>query len=217
VRLPWSLLLGTMMWYAIILGNNRWCDRSFSLDNAMLSGGFTFAGIVVAQIPLWIARHVFRWQLVTRDAPCGSMACGRLQFNLQQMFLGTTFLSIALAPIRTILPLGARHADHLNREMLVLFVVAAIGNFLVTMPCIWGAMRRVSKPIYLGIVGWLLYCGVLTAVEYGTLVAYGVQAGLGLLFYLINISQCATVFGAMLLLRSLGFQLLRTSPTGHRS
>jgi hypothetical protein len=224
VRLPWSALLITTMWYALVLGNRTWGrSRSFfSLDDAMLVGVFLLAGIVVAQIPLWIARQGFHWQLISRDAPPSPSGRGRLQFNLQHMFLGTTLLSIALAPIRTILPRDAQHADHLGREMLLLFAAAAICNFLVTMPCIWGAMRPVSKPIYLGIVGWLLYCGTLTAVEYGSLVAllgapYGAQAGLGLFFYLINVSQCATVFGTLLLLRALGFQLVRTSPASHRN
>ena len=221
VRLPWSALLGAMMWYALILGNRVSDETRFALSRAMLLGVFLLAGIVVAQIPLWIARLDFRWRLTHRDASPDPSGRGRLQFNLQQMLLGTTLLSIALAPVRTVLPLNVGNSTYYRgelSELLVLFAAATVCNLVATMPCIWGAMRAVSKLILLGI-GWLLYCGVLTAAEYGTLVAFwgsppGVEARTAIFFYLLNVSQCATVFGSLLLLRALGFQLVRTSPPG---
>ena len=96
VRLPWSALLVTMMWHALILGNRMTWDTFFHLYDAVLLGAFLLAGIVTAQIPLWIARKVFRWQLISRGAPAAPPAHGRLQFNLQQMLLATTLLSVAL-------------------------------------------------------------------------------------------------------------------------
>ncbi len=140
VRLPWALLLGAMMWYALILGN-RMRLSSFSLDESILCGVFLLAGIVIAQIPLWIAGKVFRWQLISPDAPAGPTTQGRLQFNLQQMLLGTTLFSIALAPLRTILPLDVRGRADFAGGLLGVFAVVTICNLLVTMPCIWGAMR----------------------------------------------------------------------------
>jgi hypothetical protein len=103
----------------------------------------------------------------------------------------------------------------LDRELRVLFPAVVICNLVVTMPCIWGAMRRASKLMPLG-VGWLLYCGVLTAIEFGALCAMLGPPGpsvarVALLFYIFNVSQCATVFGTLLLLRAMGFQLVRTS------
>ncbi len=222
VRLPWSALLVTMMWYALILGNRMTWDTFFHLYDAVLLGAFLLAGIVTAQIPLWIARKVFRWQLISRGAPAAPPAHGRLQFNLQQMLLATTLLSVALAPLRTILPPAVGGGVDFHGEMLVLFAAVTVCNFLVTMPCIWGAMRPASKLMRLSI-GWLLYCGLLTALEVGTLVALigtlrpDDHARLGLFFYLLNVSQCATVFGALLLLRALGFQLVRGFPTNRTS
>ena len=79
-------------------------------------------------------------------------------------------------------------------------------------------MRPARKLIPLSF-GWLLYCGVLTAVEFGSLCALlgPADAGVGLFFYIANVSQCATVFGSLLVLRALGFQLVRGSPTGRSS
>jgi hypothetical protein len=215
VRLPWSLLLGTMMWYALVLGNRTTYYVRFSLDEAILLGVFLLAGIVVAQIPLWIAGKVFGWQLITRDAWASPVGQGRLQFNLQHMLLGTALLSIALAPLRKILPLDVRGRSGFDGEMLVVFAVVAICNLLVTIPCIWGAMSRTSRLMLLA-VGWIVYCGLLTAIEVGTVAVVlrgpplaGELLRAALHLYLFNASQCATVFGTLLLLRALGFQLVR--------
>jgi hypothetical protein len=134
------------------------------------------------------------------------------------MLLATALLSIALAPLRTILPPGIPGKPDFDPVTLAIFAAGTICNFLVTMPCIWGAMRPASKLIPLGL-GWLLYCGLLTAVEFGALCALlGPPGGgdktldVGSFFYILNVSQCATVFGALLVLRMLGFQLVRRSP-----
>jgi hypothetical protein len=138
------------------------------------------------------------------------------------MLLGTALLSIALAPLRTILPLNVRGRSGFDGETVVLFAAVVICNLLVTMPCIWGAMRRASSLMLLT-VGWFLYCGLLSGVE---VVAVGAvlhdmpPAGeflvvvVVLRLYLINVSQCATVFGTLLLLRALGFQLVRRPAAG---
>jgi hypothetical protein len=219
VRLPWSALLGTMMWYALVMGN-RVEEKlgRFSLNDAVLLGVFLLAGIAVAQVPLWIARRVLGWQLVNCGAPVEAPARGRLQFSLQQMLLATMLLSMALAPLRTVLPPGSLSpAPYLRREMIALFTAVAICNLLVTIPCIWGAMQPVSRLLPLT-MGWLFYCALLTAVEFGGLVAWLGPPGrredtlaFGLYFYVLNLSQCATVFGTLLLLRALGFQLVRVN------
>jgi hypothetical protein len=216
VRLPWSGLLGTMMWYAFIVGVRTLHPRfAFSLNDAVLLGMFLLVGIAIAQIPLWIARVVFRWQLIDRNATACPPSHGRLQFSVQQMLVATAILSMALAPLRTILPPGSLGKPFFEAGLFVLFATVAMCNFLATMPCIWGTMCSVSKLIRLGI-GWLLYCGLLTAAEFGTLVTLlGPPSSsegpfaVGLFFYVLNVSQCATVFGSLLLLRALGFQLVR--------
>ena len=226
VRLPWSALLGTMMWYSLILGNqmqqssfsqHRLPSPPFSLDDAILLGALLVVGIVIAQIPLWIAGKIYGWKMTSPDLPASRPTHGRLQFSLQQMLLGTTLWSIALAPIRTILPLDVRSVAHFNAEMLMAFAAIALGNSLLTMPYIWGAMHFASK-LTASIVGWLVYCVVLAAVEFGIFVALigrsrNENAVVHFLFC-VNASQCVTVFGAMLPLRALGFQLRRTSPAG---
>ena len=223
LRLPTSALLGAMMWYAIILGNGMAHTYArFSLDDAILLGLFLLAGIVIAQLPLWIARMVFHWQLINRNARAGPPAPGRLQFSMQQMVVAIALLSMALAPLRTILPPGSLGKPQFVGPMFLWLATVAICNLLLTMPCTWGAMRPASKLVPWGIA-WLLYCGMLTGAEFGAItVLFGPPGGprlklpldVGLFFYVFNLSQCATVFGAMLLLRVLGFQLVRGWPTG---
>jgi hypothetical protein len=62
VRLPWAFVLGVFMWYAFVLGNRAMgYDR---LGEAVLLGVILLGGLMVAQIPLWIARTAFRWRLL---------------------------------------------------------------------------------------------------------------------------------------------------------
>lgn len=216
VRLPWSILLGVLMWYALVLGF-RSESGYFSLGDAAVLGIVLFSGLVVLQIPLWIAARVFRFRLATWDAPAIQTEGARSQFYIRHIMLGMVFLSLALAlaPARMVLPEGDLNNLDMGGELLVLLVAMVICNIVVTVPCIWGAFLKwlVVAPIA---VGWLVYCAILTGMEYLILcVLLGAPGDdeVPFLMYLMNITQCATVFGTLLILRGLGFQLVRTSPS----
>jgi hypothetical protein len=92
--------------------------------------------------------------------------------------------------------------------MLSLLVVV---NLLVAVPCIWGAFARVSIIVPLALA-WLVYCAIITAIEFGVLVSIfgpGPPEEVPYWIYVLNVSQCATVFGTLLILRALGFRLVR--------
>lgn len=210
LRLPWSLLLAVLMWYSLVLGN-RIEHRSFDLDEAVTLGVTLLFAVVVAQIPLWIAGRVFRWRLVSWAADAKQSASTDLQFQLRHVLLGMVFLSLALAPARVVLPAGDVERVHLEDELWLLLPAAAICNLLITVPCIWGAFLDVPRLVPLAF-GWLAYCGVLSAMELGTLIFFLGQPGVDdafFLTFLLNISQCATVIGTLLIFRALGFRLLR--------
>lgn len=210
VRLPWSMLLGLLMWYALVLGF-RIDSNNFSLGEAVLLGIVLLFGLVVLQIPLWIAARVFRWRLVSWDAPTIQTERGRSQFHIWHIMLGMVFLSLALAPARVVLPDGEISNMRMDGELIVLLIAMVICNIAITIPCIWGAFLR-WKTIVPVALGWPLCCVILTITEFAALCALLGAPGdeeVPLLIYLLNVTQCITVFGTLLILRGLGFQLVR--------
>ncbi|MCL4203097.1 MAG: hypothetical protein KJ000_11405 [Pirellulaceae bacterium] len=216
VRLPWSLLLAALMWYALVVGN-RIDSRYFDRSNAILLGLILLFGLLVALIPLGIAARVFRWRLLARtnskEAAAGISA--RMQFNLRHLLLSMFLLSLAMAPARLVLPeVGGLAIAFHTTELFVVLVGMAVCNVVVTIPCIWGAFAPRNMLPTLAF-GWLAYCTVLTGVEIGFFMAIGDPSNLAEVYFafcLMNLMQCATVFGVLLILRALGFRLVRTVP-----
>jgi hypothetical protein len=125
---------------------------------------------------------------------------------------GMLFLSVALAPARLVLPQGDFGGFYLDGELLILLPVVAVCNLVITVPCIWGAFLKVEILVPLAF-GWLLYCAFLTLIEFGVLCAAFSPppdaVDVLLLMYVVNVSQCVTVFGTLLVCRGLGFRLMR--------
>ncbi len=125
--------------------------------------------------------------------------------------LGMLFVSLALAPGRVVLPPGDLSNIRLEYEMFAMLSALVVCNLLIAVPCIWGAFARVAIIIPLAL-GWLVYCAVVTAIEFSVLASiFGpVPRGeIPYLMYVLNVSQCATVFATLLIFRALGFRLLR--------
>jgi len=218
VRLPWALLLSALMWYSIVWGA-RWMGADpypyFSLDDAVILAIFLFVGVAAAQVPLWIARRVFRWRLVSWAGAAREPSQDRLQFQLWHMMLGMLFVSLALAPGRLVLPPGDLADLDLEFEMFAMLAALVACNLLIAVPCIWGAFARATILVPLAF-GWLIYCGGVTVLEFVVLVSiFGPvpRDEMPILMYLLNVTQCGTVFGTLLLFRALGFRLVRV-PSG---
>jgi len=212
LRLPWAMLLGVLMWYAIVLGC-RVAIGHYRLEDAVFLGIILLADIIATQIPLWIARWKFRWRLISPGTSADEAVEGPFQFYLWHLFVGMFFVSVALAPARMVLPPGDAWSFRIDHELPVLLPAVILCNLVITIPCIWGAFARREK-IGAIVIGWPFYCAILTGIELAVLIAIlgppGGQTGeIYWVFYLLNLSQCITVFGALLIFRAIGFQLIR--------
>ena len=62
------------------------------------------------------------------------------------------------------------------------------------------------------LVLWLIYCGIITSLEIGTLMVLGPPGPFGEMFAILitfNMAQCASVTGMLLALLAVGFCLVR--------
>jgi len=137
----------------------------------------------------------------------------RFQFQIKHMLIGTFVFAIALSPLRVLLPETKLEYGARDGEMFIVIGVAIAVKLIATLPCLWGGFLSTARAVALGF-GWLLYCLVVTGLELATL--FMVLRGSGSkvwevfwLAYLVNVSQCAVVFGVMRCYRALGYRLQR--------
>lgn len=214
LRLPWSVLLTVFMWYALVLGLRRW--GRVELDDAVLLGVVLFGAVVVLQIPLWIASRSSGWRLTAAHLQGIPAKPEQLQFELRHMLIGMAILSAALAPARAVLPPGSLENLVKAGWSWVPVTVGLVVNLAVVVPCIWLAFLRpkIGGQVALG---WLACVAMATGLE--VLVFIGVwgtpvDAGFFLLYFVVNVFQCATVIGVLLVLRLLGWRLERCNMRG---
>jgi hypothetical protein len=228
LRVPWSIVLGMLLWYALLLGNRfalqpdpvamwlRWTmgptvyyHPLLSLGEALILGGLLLAAIFCTQVPLWIAASRWGWRLLPPAYERPSSHNER-QFHLRHLLLGMVAVSVAFALGRVVLPRGALHIDTPRIDDFVLLAIMGIVNLLVVMPCIWWATLRVDRML-LVLGGWLLYAGLISIMEVFVIgLLTGGRPGLNNeQFYiaLFNYAQCACVFVTLLVLRWAGFRL----------
>jgi len=211
-RLPWTLLLAVLTWYAIVLGC-RIAEKDYPIENAYAVGVVLLAGILVGQLPLWIAGKFFGWQLLGWDRSGLVNQSESTRYGLKHILIGMVMLSLAMAPARAVLPAGQPEVINLNGESLAFVVALAISNLIICLPCIWGAFAS-SKKQGSFLVIWPAYCAVVTLIEFGGLVMVLGPPGdsalfVGLVFYCMNISQCLTVYLTLLIFKGLGCRLTR--------
>jgi hypothetical protein len=216
VRLPWSLLLTVWMWQALVVGN-RLRFSGFSRAQAILLGVVLLFGLFVAMAPLAIAARFFRWRLLgwRREVASDDRAAVKVQFNLRHLLLSMFLLSLAMAMVRCILPEGQGWEIATDDELYVLLPAVAFCNVVVTIPCIWGAFAS-PRRLPLLAAGWFAYCALLTGAEIGFFVFLLGPPPEDLLeifsvIYLMNLMQCLTVFGVLLIFRAIGFRLVRVN------
>jgi hypothetical protein len=217
VRLPWSLLLTASMWLALVVGLRIEWHSYFDRSSAFGLGLLILFGLFVAMTPLVIAAHFFGWRLLgwkQQDAT-DTRPVSEVQFHLKHLLLSMFLLSLAMAMVRWGLPEGRPWSSELDGESIVFLTTLAFCNLFVTTPCIWGAFAS-ARRIPLLAVGWFAYCAVLTAVEIGVFTFFWkplreVWLDIFFLFYLMNLMQCLTVFGVLLIFRAIGFRLVRVN------
>jgi hypothetical protein len=214
VRLPWSLLLTVWMWQALVVGN-RLSFSGLPRAEAILLGVVLLFGLFVAMAPLAIAARFFRWRLRgwQRNDTSDDRAAAQVQFKLQHLLLSMFFLSLAMGMMRWSLPEGRGWEITVYHGLYVALPVVAFCNLVVTIPCIWGAFVS-PRRLPLLAAGWFAYCALLTGAEIGFVFVLGPTFSLlefFYLFYLMNLMQCLTVFGILVIFRGIGFRLVRTN------
>ncbi len=115
LRVSWSLLLTMAMWYSLILGSRldlRWLAAlngpswrpRMTREDAIFLIAILLAGVAILQIPLWVAKKVFRWRLTRQPGDTEASRQEDRQFNLQHLLIAMFLLAVALSPLRHVLP-----------------------------------------------------------------------------------------------------------------
>jgi hypothetical protein len=229
IRGSWSLLLTMAMWYCLIMGNGeaeyavyqyvKYRVSGIARGDAIFLIALLLIGVVVLQIPLWIAKKLFRWRLTRRPENTEASLLEDRQFHLQHLLIATLLISVALSPLRQVLP-KTPDPFLLNGKMFVVLGAIIVCNLVVTIPCIWWAFLSTARLIWL-MFAWLFYCAALTGIEFGCLYLLLGRPGPRwedelLTFYLLNLSQCAAVLGTLLILRAIGFRMVRMPAAQNR-
>jgi hypothetical protein len=211
--LPWSLLLGLMMWYILSFRERRTADASFDPRNIVVLGLALLLSVSVLQIPLWIAKRAFRYRMVVPGEAALPAGQKPMQFQLKHLVVGTLLLSVALAPIRLVLPKEIA-GNLLPRPGLFVVILAVIVvNLVATLPCLWGGFASARKLWSVG-PAWTIFSLLVSAVEYMFLcrmVSPPTERDSFWMFYLMNVTQGIVVFAVMRIYRTLGYRLQRVS------
>lgn len=218
IRLPGTLLLGVLAWYGLILGCHLGVSGtgSYIQNGEAVVLGFALAvGILVAQVPLWIAGRVFRWRLIGEEIPSDR---DDRQFQLSHVLLGMLFVSLILAIGRAIFPKHGDWAMPMHRGVPVLLAALGLTNVVTTVPSIWASFH--TSGLTVGRAGcWLLYCLGVTILEFGLLCWFlgspGPNEGeVFAAFVGINVAQCSSVLGSLVVLRYAGLRFVRLTVDG---
>ena len=211
-RLPWAALLAAGMWYALVLGN-RWSWRSFQAGEAVVLCAFLLAGVLLAQLPLWIARNFLRYRFYPPGAKLTTAGAER-QYNLRQLMISMALLSLILGVARWVLPEGNWWAGRFETEAIGVMGMVGLVNLAITLPATWFAFMPEPKRVAWALAGMVPYSIVVTMLEVAALVVLMGRQGfpdnwLGL--YLFNAAQFAAVAVTLGILRWNGYRLITES------
>jgi len=166
---------------------------------------------VAAQLPLWIARHLFGWRLVRNGGEDGA---DREALSIRDLMTATVVVALALALVR-----AAPSLD--NEPILMPWVimagVAAVISAMTLLPVAPLLLRR--RPFSAGVFFGLLYAGcwigliwavVLTGWNWGLFQPPPMAAVIGV--SLLILSFAATVILAAAIARRRGYRLAAGRP-----
>ena len=226
VRLPWSLLLGLMMWYVLVFGERRVNALSpyghYGPQDVRVLGIVLLVGVTVLQIPLWIAKLVFRYRMLMPGEVAEPAQRKPLQFQVKHLLIGTFLFAVALSPIRLVLRKETVGSLMSNREfghMSVMMLAAIVVNLVATLPCLWGGFASAKRVWRLG-VAWSVYNLGVTGTEVAVLRAFGPPHEPETLWEIlwvlgvVNFTQGVVVFAVMRIYRTLGYRLQRVPRAG---
>jgi hypothetical protein len=171
------------------------------------------SGFIALQVPLWIARIRYRWRLAWQFEDVSESLQDNLQFTLRHLLVAVFLISLALSPFRLVFPAENPGSWSEHSDTPGIFLAMISFNYVATIPCIWLAFLAIPKLIRLTLV-WLVCCAILTAIVFGGLFALigpppRGELTLALEFYALCLSQGVAVLVGLLVLRYVGFRLVR--------
>jgi hypothetical protein len=211
-RLPWAALMTVVLWYAIVLGG-RLDGDGLPRSESLLLGLILIGGVLAAMTPMWIARIWLKSRLVAWEfAP----PTRNRHYDLWQLLIGITLLSVTLAFARVVLPPGETRL-YLDQELQLLLPVAVVVNFATALPTIWLSLKlHPIVSVLLLLVGVPLYAVAIATGEAVTLSllhqgggGYSDLAEMIGIFWVLNIVQFWTIGVTLVALRYDGFRLAR--------
>ena len=210
VRLPWSLLLGLTMWYVLAFGEKRAAGTRFEPRNILILGLALLLGVTVLQVPLWIAKQAFRYRMLVPGEGAEAGEKRPLQFQLKHLLIGTFLLSVALSPIRLVLPKENIGGLVPHPELIALIPAVIVVDLVATLPCLWGGFVSEGRVWWLGLA-WTVYCLVVSGIELAVLCAILGRPREDAIWQLglLNFTQGTVVFAVMRIYRTLGYRLQR--------
>ena len=215
IRMPWTLLLITVSWYALVLGYT-YVHGEMSAAEVLSLGLVWFYGFVVSFVPLKIAAWSLRWKITRRQSSDDSS-----QFAIRDIMLGMFILSVTLAIGRLFVPDWQGEWAQVvesgmlgRRNSLVLLGTFGVVSLILKMPCIWIALAMRSDKIVRYSLIWAAYCAAVCVVEITSLCVMLGPPGEGAVIIFIDLLvghllMGITVLGVLLILRKLGYRLSR--------
>jgi len=209
-RVPVVSMLTVLFWYAVLLSGMLGV-ATFSADESIALGLVVFGGFVLFQSPLWLVRRSFRWRIEPDEAGPHPDGFKETQFGLRHMLFWTAGIAVLLGLGRLILS-----GDELrNFDEIIVFtaiatpIVCALAAAM-GLPGSWAALA--NTPRRPGWLMWLIaYCVALSLAE---------RIVLGLFFpvdltdvFCFNAGQLVIITGTLLLVRRIGYRLIRSGPT----
>ena len=174
--------------------------------------GWLFFGIVVAQwlvvqIPLWVFRSVFRWQLCWPGADVIDATRSDVQFGIGQLMAWTALVGVTLGIGRWLMPENLDGFRQSHTELVIIFTCLTVFNSLLAWPVVWSAFSPRWWPLWLVAAG--LCCVGLTLAEIRTFQAAMGQGGDEDIFWIMNSLQAGGAAVALLTMRVSGFHMTR--------
>ncbi len=192
-------------------GERRAAGIAFNPRDILILGLALLLGVTVLQIPLWDAKRAYRYHLLMPGEVPEPAGRRPVQFQVKHLLIGTFLLSVAMSPIRFVLPKESVGSLMPTRGVLVLIPAAIAVNLVATLPCLWGGFASTRKLWSLG-VAWTIYSFAVTAGELAiVIIILGPPPGTGYywIFCLLNFTQGLVVFAVMRIYRTLGYRLQR--------
>ncbi len=176
-------------------------------------GGSVIVCCGTAQLPLWMAARLFGWRFV-RDADVDGGRVGyKWQFRIKHVMVVTLLAAVLLAAwqwgvVEILPPRLHRAAYNISESVLLVF------NPLVSLPWIWIVFQPRHRLLASASAG-IVVIGIVTATQYWIVTPGGAFfSSFTLLQSMLNLFQCLTVAGVLLLFRWDGWRLSARSATG---